>query len=155
MKLFNLCICQNGHLPLLPKLFSKMPLFWNYLAKCFYFKFYFLKIEFQWKTRFLKNRVMWNQTKKKKKHGTRVPFKISHITQFHQIEFQKICILLHLLGERGKLPFWPMYIHTYIHIHIYIYIYIYEWIWREARVPSGKLNRNNNEYIFSSMTLYS
>ena len=53
--------------------------------------------------------------KKKKKHGTRVPCKISHITRFHQIEFQKICILLHLLGERGKCPFWPMYIHTYIY----------------------------------------
>ena len=34
------------------------------------------------KTRFLENRVMCNQTKKKKKHGTRVPCKISDITRF-------------------------------------------------------------------------
>ena len=36
---------QNGHLPILPKLSSKMPMFWNYLTKCLRFKLDFLKIE--------------------------------------------------------------------------------------------------------------
>ena len=39
------------------KLSSKMPMFWNYIAKCPYFE-----------TRFDKNRVMWEIL-----HGTRVP----------------------------------------------------------------------------------
>ena len=59
-----------------------MFMFWNYLVKCSCFKLDFLKIEFQWKTRFLKNWVIWNQIKKKKIHGTWVSCKISHITRF-------------------------------------------------------------------------
>ena len=45
-------------------------MFWNYLAIYPYFKLDFLKIEFQWKTRFLENQVIGNQTKKKKKKKT-------------------------------------------------------------------------------------
>ena len=52
---------QNGHLSISPKFSSKMSIFWNYIANCPYFKINFLKIEFQWKTRFLENQVMWNQ----------------------------------------------------------------------------------------------
>jgi len=37
-------IGQNEHLPFSPKLFNKMPMSWNYLAKYLYFKLHFLKI---------------------------------------------------------------------------------------------------------------
>ena len=73
---------QNGHLSLSPKLSSKMLIFWNYLAKYSCFKLDFLKIEFQWKTRFLKNRVIGKKLKKKKLHGTRVPCNILQVTRF-------------------------------------------------------------------------
>ena len=66
-----------------------MPLFWNYLAKCLCFKLDFLKIEFQWKTRFLENWIMWNQTLKKKKNYMEFEFHIKFLTllDFHQIKF--------------------------------------------------------------------
>ena len=53
---------QNGDIPLSCKTCSKMPMFLNYLGKCPCFKLDFLKIEFQWKTRYLDNRVIGNQT---------------------------------------------------------------------------------------------
>ena len=85
---------ENEHLPLSPKLSNKMSMFWNYLAKYPYFKLDFLKIEFQWKTRFLENLVMWNQTLKKKKN-VELEFYVKFLTllDFHQIEFQNRGIL--------------------------------------------------------------
>ena len=62
---------QNVDIPLSCKTCSKMPMFLNYLGKCPCFKLDFLKIEFQWKTRYLDNRVIGNQTLKKKK---KIPF---------------------------------------------------------------------------------
>ena len=61
-----------------------MPLLWNYFVICSYFKLDFLKIEFQWKIRFLENWVIGKKLKKKKKkiHGTRVPCNILQITRF-------------------------------------------------------------------------
>ena len=55
---------QNGDIPFSHKTYSKMSLLWNYLGKCPYFKLDFLKIDFQWKTRFLENWVIGNQTLK-------------------------------------------------------------------------------------------
>ena len=73
------------------KLSNKMPPFWNYLAKYPCFKLNFLEIEFQWKTRFLENKVIWNQTFKKIKikiHATRVPCKnFSHYLIFIKLSF--------------------------------------------------------------------
>ena len=44
------------------KISSKMPHVWNYLRICPYFKLDYLKIEFQWKTRFGENWDIGNQT---------------------------------------------------------------------------------------------
>ena len=57
-----LTLGQNGDIPLSNKTYSKMSMFWNYLEKCSCFKLYFLKIDFHWKTKFLENRVIGNQT---------------------------------------------------------------------------------------------
>ena len=80
---FSSYLGENGHLSLLPKLFSKMSHIWNDLGKWPVLKLDFLKIKFQFKTQFLDNRVIvnwkliffflelvyftWNSSSKKKK----------------------------------------------------------------------------------------
>ena len=87
---------QNGHLPLSPKLSSKMPIFWNYLVKCPCFKLDFLKIEFQLSIKnsiFRKSSYVKSNLKKKKME---LEFHVKFLTflDFHQIEFQNRDILL-------------------------------------------------------------
>ena len=60
--LYYLC-GQNGKILISCKFFSKMPVFWNYLGKCFCLKIEFLKLEFQWKTRFTQNWVIGKNLK--------------------------------------------------------------------------------------------
>ena len=115
-------VCQNEHLSILSKLSNKMSIFCNYLAKCPCFKLDFLKIEFQWKTRFLENQVMWIQTLKKKKLEFEFHVKFLTLQDVLKIEFQNRGILLnnfitngillHFLGERDKCSFWPQNVVT-------------------------------------------
>ena len=56
-----------GYVLFLSKFSSKMPYVWNYLGICPCFKLDFLKIKFQWKIQFGKNRIIGNQTYKKTK----------------------------------------------------------------------------------------
>ena len=60
--LYYLC-GQNGKILISCKFFSKMSVFWNYLEKCFCLKIEFLKLEFQWKTRFTQNWVIGKNLK--------------------------------------------------------------------------------------------
>ena len=82
-----LFVQKNQRFAHFPKLIKKMPLFWNsiFSKSSFNLKLDFLKIEFQFKTRFLDNRVITNwklNLKQKKGHGTWVPCKYIYIYIF-------------------------------------------------------------------------
>ena len=57
---------DSSLLPLFLKIFGNMPLFPNYLCLCLILILDYFKFKFQWNTRFVQNRVMPDQTKKKK-----------------------------------------------------------------------------------------